>query len=508
MLRTYSCLRCLWWLSASVLLPPARGNNFSQYNQERLPCQPGFYCPVESVTPVPCPKGTYGLTADAVSIDSCLVCPPHHYCPRPGLSAFLPCGPEAEQPHSGQDTCICPREGQSFQASDGRCYCTIGYQLSSSGDACVHKLYDVCRDGKIRTQYGDCLDRHQWSLLCRQQVCPSAQDYQGYDGELGLCVCREPPGRAACGSLCKSKAATELNLQCQSNREIKLVWSNGSQVLGFSDGAQEKLFKQSVSQGTPLCKSHLHSSRPVYFVQTTEAGFLGLLSGVPKELQQLFPVTTQQDSQSSDEEDFDFLSKLKVENISDEEPNFSSVRGDQHYKQEGVRSRSGVLNPTTCLHLGDVMLFTVNAHHYPQYDLDNLYNTNSDFDWGAFRRLTEELTLSWTPPSFFSVFFDQPGVYVFTLSSNQHKHLYVRVMPAGAQCYERGPFFPTTPLHVTRLGIRRRRNLLLRPDWLVTGGLLFGAVVILCSCVTLLVSPHTQKHPADYTLTATYSTLH
>lgn len=81
-------------------------------------------------------------------------------------------------------------------------------------------------------------------------------------------------------------------------------------------------------------------------------------------------------------------------------------------------------------------------------------------------------------------------------------------MPAGAQCYERGPFFPTTPLHVTRLGIRRRRNLLLRPDWLVTGGLLFGAVVILCSCVTLLVSPHTQKHPADYTLTATYSTLH
>lgn len=80
-------------------------------------CLLGFYCPVESVTPVPCPKGTYGLTADAVSIDSCLVCPPHHYCPRPGLSAFLPCGPEAEQPHSGQDTCICPREGQSFQVT-------------------------------------------------------------------------------------------------------------------------------------------------------------------------------------------------------------------------------------------------------------------------------------------------------------------------------------------------------------------------------------------------------
>lgn len=66
---------------------------------------------------------------------------------------------------------------------------------------------------------------------------------------------------------------------------------------------------------------------------------------------------------------------------------------------------------------------------------------------------------------------------------------YVRVMPAGAQCYEHGPFFPAVPHHVTRVGIRRRRNLLLRPDWLVTGGLLFGAVVILCLCVTLLVSP-------------------
>ena len=70
---------------------------------------------------------------------------------------------------------------------------------------------------------------------------------------------------------------------------------------------------------------------------------------------------------------------------------------------------------------------------------------------------------------------------------------YVRVMPAGGQCYEPGPFFPTIPRHVTRVGISRRRNLLLRPDWLVTGGLLFGAVVILCLCVTLLVSVPTQN---------------
>lgn len=75
---------------------------------------------------------------------------------------------------------------------------------------------------------------------------------------------------------------------------------------------------------------------------------------------------------------------------------------------------------------------------------------------------------------------------------------YVRVMPAGGQCYEPGPFFLTIPRHVTRVGISRRRNLLLRPDWLVTGGLLFGAVVVLCLCVTVLVSANTKTH-ATYT---------
>lgn len=32
-------------------------------------------------------------------------------------------------------------------------------------------------------------------------------------------------------------------------------------------------------------------------------------------------------------------------------------------------SISGVLNPTACLHLGDVILFTVSPRHYPQYDM-------------------------------------------------------------------------------------------------------------------------------------------
>lgn len=168
MQQTCKCmgLASLRWLFASVLLTVTRGNNFSGHNQERPRCQPGrlfwvhnkvalfwktlqqrknkenkekwmakdlfysvcvcvcdtmllfllgFYCPLGSPAPVPCPKGTYGPHAGAVSMDSCLKCPAHHYCPRPGLYSPLSCGPVAQQPVPGQDTCICPEEGQSFQ---------------------------------------------------------------------------------------------------------------------------------------------------------------------------------------------------------------------------------------------------------------------------------------------------------------------------------------------------------------------------------------------------------
>lgn len=42
--------------------------------------------------------------------------------------------------------------------------------------------------------------------------------------------------------------------------------------------------------------------------------------------------------------------------------------GDVKEKVEKT-SVTGVLNPVACLHLGDVILFTVDTRHYPLYDL-------------------------------------------------------------------------------------------------------------------------------------------
>lgn len=68
------------------------------------------------------------------------------------------------------------------------------------------------------------------SLLSLLQVCSSAADYEAYDGELGLCVCAETPGRAACGGLCRKRLATELKLRCKSSGELELVLGYHSQV--------------------------------------------------------------------------------------------------------------------------------------------------------------------------------------------------------------------------------------------------------------------------------------
>ncbi|XP_050777458.1 uncharacterized protein LOC127033574 [Gopherus flavomarginatus] len=60
-------------------------------------------------------------------------------------------------------------------------------------------------------------------------------------------------------------------------------------------------------------------------------------------------------------------------------------------------------------------------------------------------------------------------------------------MPYGGQCYEDGPFFPTTPRHVIQVGIARIPNLLLKPDWPAIIGLITGLLIFLITCLLLII---------------------
>nr|CEL64355.1 TPA: GCC2 and GCC3 domain-containing protein [Neospora caninum Liverpool] len=55
------------------------------------PCPAGSFCPEGSVTPTPCPKGTFSPAAKAESDATCQQCTAGFYCDRPGISA--PTGP-------------------------------------------------------------------------------------------------------------------------------------------------------------------------------------------------------------------------------------------------------------------------------------------------------------------------------------------------------------------------------------------------------------------------------
>ncbi|CAL8361243.1 unnamed protein product [Merluccius merluccius] len=280
---------CLW---VSVLV---QGSNLREHGdlQQRPLCHPGSYCPVgTSHRIVLCPQGSYGPSDGAVSIEGCLSCPSHHYCPRAGLAAPLPCGPDAHQPLPGQISCICLGEGQSFQ------------------------------------------------------VCPSAEDYQGYDGELGVCTCRAPSGGPSCGSLCRRGSGAKLKLQCSADGDLELAWRyNAHQASALSARLLERAFKRWDSQGTLLC----HRPNSTYSVHAVE--------------------TTDGDSGTTWEGHQD-------KNTSDEGGASNSIGlggGRGHFNDEpGI---SGVMNPTACLQLSDVLLFTVNTQHYPQYDISCFVST-------------------------------------------------------------------------------------------------------------------------------------
>ncbi|KAG7471356.1 hypothetical protein MATL_G00123760 [Megalops atlanticus] len=461
-------------------------------------CRPGYYCPDGGRTPVPCPRGTFGPNGGATSAEACASCPPHHFGPRPGLAACLPCGAGTLQPAAGQDRCECLGEGQVFQVSDGQCPCVLGYEPAAEGGVCAARVYHICRDGQTRTQHGLCLSHEQWIQHCSQQVCSSPAEYEGYDGSLGLCVCRTPPQNAECGAWCRSRPMQTLQLECAG--DLRLRYRDSGRQVNVSGIMLETVLDKWDSQGTLLCGGWLNFSRTVYVVRSDEGGFLGVLSPDSAEIQRLF----QEDNRGT-----------RSPNAL---PDTGGISGDEvgedesHWWRRGWSrdrnsTRAGILNPTVCLHLGDMLLFTVTLEHFPQYDIENLYNTNAGFDWGPFRRLAEAMTQARTPPVLFPVVFSEPGVYVLRLSSNQHKRMYVKVMPAGGQCYEAGTFFPSVPHHVTRLGIARRRHLLLQPDWLVIGGLLVGAVVILSLCVTFLILFREYGWPEKLPVTARYRAL-
>ena len=63
------------WLSPATLAAAP-----STTTPDAGPCPPGFYCPLATPWPLPCPAGTYSSTSKATSSTTCLQCTAGSYC--------------------------------------------------------------------------------------------------------------------------------------------------------------------------------------------------------------------------------------------------------------------------------------------------------------------------------------------------------------------------------------------------------------------------------------------
>ncbi len=167
-------------------------------------------------------------------------------------------------------------------------------------------------------------------------------------------------------------------------------------------------------------------------------------------------------------------------------------------------SFEGIDDPMTCLELGEAILFSISNTSYPVYDVDNLWNTNPDFDYGAYRQLNESQQLT-SQSILFAFRFMESGVFSFFLSNDPNRNIFFRVVEETAQCPEVGPFFPATPSRAVQLGIERNDDLLLSPNWLLIGTMLSVAAVLMCILIVALVS-HGESVRALLKICRYYST--
>ncbi|XP_034281002.1 uncharacterized protein LOC117670161 [Pantherophis guttatus] len=345
------------------------GFNRRRRQQNSSACPEGFFCPAGSSSPIPCPEGTFRSAGLSSSL-TCLACPVNFFSAKVGQVACLPCGSEAVQPKEGQNTCVCLRQGGVFQPSDAQCPCAPGYRSLREDRRwdCVKETYDICRDDAVRNQDGRCLTKEEWAHYCSDQVCDIPQHYQGYDKVLGLCLCQVGSLDKTCGLRCRRQQRGVLKFFCEDNRaRLSVMYKNGSQVDIFWEELAASL--QGLSfHAQNLCASETQELQPVHMVKTNGRGFIGVNDPEPEILQHLFATQSQIPSASRNE-----LWAAKSWDIS----GTSAKDGFRFSQPEPANATptstlTGILNPTVCLQMHEMLIFFVSKEHYPVYDVSTI----------------------------------------------------------------------------------------------------------------------------------------
>ncbi len=135
-------------------------------------CPSGFYCPEGTLSPVPCPKGTYGERAGLVDSKECSPCPVGTYGDTIGLTSCKRCG-GSSRAQPGAESCVCIGLNRVYLRDTMQCVCKPGYTPTDSSDGnadgtvdCQDIIYERCSGGQEQDQYGRCKEATSCEKEC------------------------------------------------------------------------------------------------------------------------------------------------------------------------------------------------------------------------------------------------------------------------------------------------------------------------------------------------------
>jgi aspartate beta-hydroxylase len=158
--------------------------------------------------------------------------------------------------------------------------------------------------------------------------------------------------------------------------------------------------------------------------------------------------------------------------------------------QSDATTQLGIQSPIICLKVGQGTLFQVTPStadltkvHFPVYSRNSLFNTNANFDYGAFIDLKVRVSNGQLVKAFFYSF-TEPGMYVFEDSVDTSKQMFVGVVAASMECPSAFATNAIQPMSSTILkqfpDVRKESaSLTLMPDYGLIIGLTAGLVALL-----------------------------
>ncbi|ELW67536.1 hypothetical protein TREES_T100003970 [Tupaia chinensis] len=437
------------------------------------PCPVGHYCPAGTRSPRPCPPGTFRSSSQATAVGECQPCPAGTFSALPGQAGCLACGSSAFSP-PGSSCCTCRGLNRVFQKSDGSCICEAGHVSydnrglesedgSDSEEDCQPLVAERCSPGDVRlaaTRQCVSPQRHDCASFCR----PVGGELSA---DLGISQCREyTSAEELCDTQCLA-GAPRLFLTWGPSREL---------ILSVKSEAGESTQREVASTVGP--DQLFQGSARVHLVQFGPHGISGLIIS-----------------------SVDMLDSVLL-GYPEHSPQLQSHRrktGLEHPSSQDLGINPHIPNPVLCLVAGDAILFQLHilphnrsASHYPVYQKQHLFNSNPQWDFGAFRRLGHLVRETHLNFSRFAHQFLDPGTYVFHDNGLAESIAVVLVKEEGAACDpSQASVQPSSPYQLGRLGVLRHRLPHLSPDWAAITGVLLavGLATVLTTGLGLLLRP-------------------